>query len=89
MHEVEVHIVELEVFQRRFDALTNSLMPWIVKLGSNPDLATGNSRLFDAVADFLLVAVCERSTASQIPNCSFTCFSLTYQYGDSLPGGRP
>jgi hypothetical protein len=35
-------------------------VPWVVELGSDPDLLTGNTRVLDTLADFLLVSVCKR-----------------------------
>ena len=35
-------------------------MPWVVKLGGNPDLLTGYTRVLDTLADLLLVAVGKR-----------------------------
>ena len=36
-------------------------MPWVVELGGDPDLLTGDTRVLDTLADFLLVAICKRS----------------------------
>ena len=43
MHEVEVDIVGLEVLQGRSNAFRDFLVPWVVQLGGDPDLATGNT----------------------------------------------
>ena len=57
MHEVKVDVVGLEVLERGGDALFDALVPWVVKLGGNPDLLTGDTRVLDAETDLSLVAV--------------------------------
>ena len=57
MHQVQVDVVGLEILERRVDALFDALVPWVVKLGGNPDLLTGDTRVLDAETDLSLVAV--------------------------------
>jgi len=60
VHQVEIHIVDAEGFEGGFDTLVDALVPWIVELGGDPYLVTGNTGVFDALADFFFVAVGER-----------------------------
>ena len=57
MHQVEVHVVNPEVLQRRGNALLDAVVPGVVELGGDPDLVAGNTRVADAGTDFGLVAV--------------------------------
>ena len=59
MHKVKVDVVGLEVLERRGDALFDALVPWVVKLGGDPDLLTGDTRVLDTETNFGLVAVGE------------------------------
>lgn len=40
-------------------------MPWVVELGGEPDFFARDTRVFDSLADFCFVTVCE-STASAL-----------------------
>jgi hypothetical protein len=60
VHEVQVNIVEHEIFQRRVNALLDTLVPWIVELGGDPDLASWNTGVLDSETNFMLIAICER-----------------------------
>jgi hypothetical protein len=57
MHEVQVNIVHSERFQRRVNSLLDSLVPWVVELGSKPDFFAGNARVLDSSTDLCLIAV--------------------------------
>lgn len=59
-HEVKVNVVETKALQRAGDALFNALVPWVVKLRSDPDLLTGDTGVLDTLTDLLLVAVGKR-----------------------------
>ena len=61
MHEVKVDVVGLEVLERGGDALFDALVPWVVKLGGDPDLLTGDTRVLDTETNLSLVAVGESS----------------------------
>lgn len=39
VHEVQVDVVCLEIFQGRGNSLLDSLVPWVIELGGEPDLA--------------------------------------------------
>jgi hypothetical protein len=56
-HQVQVNVVDAERLQRAGDALFDALVPWVVKLGGDPKLLTGNARVLDTLTDLLLVAV--------------------------------
>jgi hypothetical protein len=61
VHEIQINVVDLEIFERRCNALLDTLVPWVVELGRDPDLLTRDTRLlhecFDAVTNFVLVTV--------------------------------
>ena len=61
MHQVQVDVVNTEILERRGDALFDALVPWVVELGCDPDLLTGDTRVLDTLADLGLIAVCESS----------------------------
>lgn len=57
VHQVQIQVVGAEVLQALLEALLNVLVAVVVELGGQPDLFTGNARLFDACTDILLVAI--------------------------------
>lgn len=57
VHEIQVDIIRPQGLEGILNSLRNALMPWVVELGRQPDLGPGDAGVFDAVADFLLVAV--------------------------------
>lgn len=61
VHQVEVNVVDAEILERRGDTLFNALVPWVVELGGDPDLLTGNTRVLDTLTNLGLVAVSESS----------------------------
>lgn len=71
MHKVEINVIRLEIVQRRCNAFLDTLVPWVVEFGGEPDLASRNTRVDDSLADFRFVAVCESSNASV--SIVFTC----------------
>lgn len=56
-HQVEVDVVSAEGLEGRLNALLDALVPWVVKLGGDPDLLTGDTRVLDTETDLVLVAV--------------------------------
>lgn len=61
MHEVQVNVVGIERFERRSDALFDTLVPWVVELSGDPDLFTWDTRVLDSLSDLVLVAVSKSS----------------------------
>lgn len=57
MHEIEVDVVGLKISQGRCDSLRDALVPWVVQLCGDPNLRTRYTRIFDTLADLLLVAI--------------------------------
>lgn len=57
VHEVQVDIVGLQAGEAALDGLGDALVPGVVELGGQEDVAAGHARGLDAVADLLLVAV--------------------------------
>ena len=87
MHEVEVDIVGLEVLQGRSNAFRDFLVPWVVQLGGDPDLATGDTRIDDALSDFSFVAI-SKSTSMSVCNIASED-QHTCQYVGSHSGEQP
>jgi len=56
-HEVEVNIVNTQTLKRAINALFHAFMPRIVQFSSNPYLLARDTRVFDTLANLLLVAV--------------------------------
>ena len=56
-HEIQVNVVNAQALQRGLDALFDALMPWVVQLGSDPDLLTWDAGVLDSLANLVLVAV--------------------------------
>jgi hypothetical protein len=56
-HEVKVNVVNAEGLQRAGDTLLDALVPWVVELGGDPDLLTGDARVLDTLTNLLFVAV--------------------------------
>jgi hypothetical protein len=71
VHEVQVNIVKHEIFQRRVNALLDTLVPRVVELGGDPDLAPRHTGVLDSLANFMLVAIRERAGSCK-PWCSFS-----------------
>ena len=62
MHEVEVNVVELQILERRSNAILDTLVPWVVKFRGDPDLTSRNPRIFDSLSNFCFVAVCQSTS---------------------------
>ena len=78
MHEVQIHIIESKVFQRLVDALKDSLVPGVVKLGGDPDLASGHAGLLDTHTDLIFIAICQCTGSSQMESSSIVVLGSTY-----------
>lgn len=57
VHQVEVDIVGSQSLERGVNALLDTVVPGVVELGGDPDLAAGNTRVSDTLANLRLVAV--------------------------------
>jgi hypothetical protein len=86
VHEVKVDVVGLEVLQRRGDTLFDALVPGVVKLGGNPDLLTGDTRVLDTETDLSLVAVGEGSVDVTVASEESGLDSFANLVGLGLPG---
>lgn len=84
--EVEVNVVGAEVLERRGDALLDVLVPWVVKLGGDPDLLTGDARVLDALANLVLVAVGEGSVDVAVASVKGGLDGNANLVGLGLPG---
>ena len=86
MHQVEIDVVSLEVLERRGNALFDALVPWVVKLGGNPDLLTGNTGVLDTETDLSLVAVGKGSVDVTVASEESSLDGLANLVGLGLPG---
>lgn len=66
MNQVEVDIINIEVLQRRINAVLHTVMPSVVELGRDPDFLAGDSRITNTLADLRLVTVCQCAEQSLI-----------------------
>jgi hypothetical protein len=57
MHQIQVNIVHIQRLQRRVDAILDAVVPGIVELGCDPDLAAGDSGVFDALPNLMFVTI--------------------------------
>jgi len=57
MHQIQVNIVHIQRLQRRVDAILDAVVPGIVELGCDPDLAAGDSGVFDALSNLMFVTI--------------------------------
>ena len=55
--KVEIDIVEAKVLQRGVNALSDTVVPGVVKLGGNPDLLGRDTRVLDTLSNLGFVAV--------------------------------
>lgn len=59
VHEIQVDVIRAQRLQGRVNALSNTLMPWVIKLSRQPDLLSWDSGIFDPASNFGLVAICK------------------------------
>lgn len=57
MHQIKINIVGVERLQRGSDALFDTLVPWVVQFGGDPDLTARDTGIFDSLSDLCFVAV--------------------------------
>ena len=88
MDEVQVHVIHIQALQRGGDALFHTLVPWVVELGGDPDLFARHARVLDALADFVLVAISERSVNVPVAGLQGGADGLPNFVGLGLPGSE-
>lgn len=59
VNKVQVDVIGTQVLERGVNALSDALVPWVVELGGEPDLAAGDAGGLDSDTDFGLVLVGE------------------------------
>lgn len=57
VHQVQVDVVDAQVFEGGVDAVLDAVVPGVVQLGGDPDLVAWDAGVLDAGADLGLVAV--------------------------------
>ena len=87
-HEIEVDVVQAKALQRAVDALVDALVPWVVELGRDPDILTGDARVLDALAHLFLVAVRQRRVDVAVSSLERGLDSLTHLARLGLPGSE-
>lgn len=88
VHEVEVNVVGAEGLEGGGDALLDVLVPWVVELGGDPDLLTGDTRVLDTLADLVLVAVGEGSVNVAVTSVEGSLDGGANLVGGGLPGTK-
>jgi hypothetical protein len=82
VHEVQVNIVKHEIFQRRVNTLLHTLVPRVVELGGDPDFVPWHPGVLDSLANFMLIAICERAGALLSLGVPFTFLFKLYSRVD-------
>jgi hypothetical protein len=65
VHKIKIDVFDTKALERRVNSLLNTVMPCVIKLGGDPDLFAGNTRVPDALAYFSFVTVGEGTTIGQ------------------------
>lgn len=48
VHEIQVNVIGSERLQGRVNSLLDSLVPWVVQLGGQPDLLAGDAGVLNS-----------------------------------------
>lgn len=67
MHQIQVDIIGIQVLERGLESLLDSLVPWVVELGCDPDLTARDARVLDPLAHFCFVAICQSTGCLSVP----------------------
>jgi hypothetical protein len=59
VHQIQIDIIKLQIFEGRVDALLDAFVPWVVELCGDPDLAPWDTGVLDALANLFFVAICK------------------------------
>jgi len=57
VHEVQINVICSERLEGRVNSLLDSLVPWVIELGGQPDLLTGDAGVLDSQSDLGFVAI--------------------------------
>lgn len=57
MYKIQINVIDAQRLQRGVNSLLNALVPWVIELGSKPDLLSWDTRILDAKSDLSLVFV--------------------------------
>lgn len=57
VHQVQVDVVDAQIFEGGVDAVLDEVVPGVVQFGGDPDLVARHAGIFDAGADLGFVAV--------------------------------
>lgn len=87
-HEIQVHIVGPKVFQRFLDAFHHTMVPCVVQLGGQPDLAPRNSGFLDTFPHFCFVAIGKGGINVAVAYLKSMFDSFSDDIGWALPGSE-
>lgn len=76
VHKVQVDVVGAKVLQGRCDSLGDAVVPGVVELGGDPDLATRDTGVLDTGTDLSLVAVGKSTRTGDVSISYTTCSKL-------------
>lgn len=88
VHQEEVEVLDAQELKTLGERLGDSLVPWVVELGSQPDLLAGNTRCANTLADLLLVAVGAGSVDVTVAKAEGSLDGLVHFIGLRLPGAQ-
>lgn len=86
--QVEVNVVHVQILQRGSNALLDTVVPWVVQLGGDPDLIAGHAGILDSSANLGLVAVGQSSVDVAVASEQSILDSHADFVGLRLPGSK-
>jgi len=57
VHQVQIHVINTKRLERGVNTLIDALVPRVVEFGGEENLFAGDTRCFDTLANFGLVAI--------------------------------
>lgn len=88
VHQVQINVVGAESLQRGIDALLDTLVPWVVELGGQPDVFAGHTRVLDALANLGLISICKSSIDVAVARLQSMLDCSANFAGGGLPGAE-
>ena len=77
MHQVQINIVHVKGLEGGVDTVFDAVVPGVVQLGRDPYLIPRDARIFDALADLVLIAIrqCGINVAIACIKRCFDCYT--------------
>jgi len=88
VNQVKIDVVNTQVLEGGVNALLNTVVPGVVKLGSEPDLLAGDARVTNTSANLGLVSVGQGSVNVTVALQQGVLNSLADLVGLRLPGTK-